>query len=90
MLVMSLFRQEKILTQICGNNFMVLKSAPPLIAEEKQIEQFVKSLTTVFDDMHRSGGFWTESLALARRAMNVWLVLTAADCRGRASHGRNG
>ncbi|MGB8886747.1 MAG: aspartate aminotransferase family protein [Candidatus Korobacteraceae bacterium] len=71
MLVMKLFRQEKILTQICGNNFMVLKSAPPLVAEEKQIEQFVKSLTTVVDDMHSSAGFWTESLSLARRAMHV-------------------
>ena len=71
MLVMKLFRQQKILTQICGNNFMVLKSAPPLIADETQIEQFVTSLTTVVDDMHRSAGFWTESLSLARRAMNI-------------------
>ena len=71
MLVMKLFRQEKILTQICGNNFMVLKSAPPLIANERQIDRFVESLTTVVDDMHRSTGFWTESLALARRAMNI-------------------
>jgi ornithine--oxo-acid transaminase len=71
MLVMKMFRQEKILTQICGNNFMVLKSAPPLIADEKQIDQFVESLTTVVDDMHSSTGFWTESLSLARRAMNV-------------------
>ena len=71
MLVMKLFRQQKILTQICGNNFMVLKSAPPLIVDETQIEQFVTSLTTVVDDMHRSAGFWTESLSLARRAMNI-------------------
>ncbi len=71
MLVMKLFRQEKILTQICGNNFMVLKSAPPLIANEGQIDRFVESLTAVVDDMHRSTGFWTESLALARRAMNI-------------------
>ena len=71
MLVMKLFRQQKILTQICGNNFMVLKSAPPLIVNETQIEQFVTSLTTVVDDMHRSAGFWTESLSLARRAMNI-------------------
>ncbi len=71
MLVMKLFRQERILTQICGNNFMVLKSVPPLIAGESQIEQFVSCLTTVVDDMHRSAGFWTESLALARRAMNI-------------------
>ena len=71
MLVMKLFRQEKILTQICGNNFMVLKSAPPLIAGEKHIDQFVQSLTAVVDDMHHSTAFWTESLSLARRAMNV-------------------
>jgi ornithine--oxo-acid transaminase len=71
MLVMRLFRQQKVMTQICGNNFMVLKSAPPLIADEDQIEQFVQALTTVVDDMHRSTGFWTESLALARRAMNI-------------------
>jgi ornithine--oxo-acid transaminase len=71
MLVMRLFRQQKVLTQICGNNFMVLKSAPPLIADEDQIEQFVQALTTVVDDMHRSTGFWTESLGLARRAMNI-------------------
>ena len=36
MLVMRLFRRHKILTQICGNNFMVLKSAPPLIADENR------------------------------------------------------
>ena len=71
MLVMRMFRQEKILTQICGNNFMVLKSAPPLIAEEAHIERFVNALTTVVDDMHNSTAFWTESLGLARRAMNV-------------------
>ena len=71
MLVMRMFRQQKILTQICGNNFMVLKSAPPLIADEKQIEQFVTALATVVDDMHNSTAFWTESLGLARRAMNI-------------------
>ena len=71
MLVMRMFRQQKILTQICGNNFMVLKSAPPLVAREAQIEEFVQALTTVVDDMHRSTGFWTESLALGRRAMNI-------------------
>jgi ornithine--oxo-acid transaminase len=71
MLVMRLFRQEKILTQICGNNFMVLKSAPPLIAKEEHVERFVSALTAVVDDMHNSTAFWTESLGLARRAMNL-------------------
>jgi ornithine--oxo-acid transaminase len=71
MLVMRMFRQQKIRTQICGNNFMVLKSAPPLIAEEAHIEQFVAALTTVVDEMHNSTAFRTESMGLARRAMNV-------------------
>src|SRR5882724_4202251 len=30
-LVMRLFRDKNVLTQICGNNFMVLKAAPPLV-----------------------------------------------------------
>jgi len=71
MLVMRLFRQHNVLTQICGNNFMVLKSAPPLIAQEAHIERFVSALTTVVDDMHNSTAFWTESLGLARRAMDI-------------------
>jgi ornithine--oxo-acid transaminase len=29
-IVMRMFREKNILTQICGNNFMVLKAAPPL------------------------------------------------------------
>ena len=34
-LVMRLFRERNILTQICGNNFMVLKVAPPLMVGEE-------------------------------------------------------
>ncbi len=71
MLVMRLFRQEKILTQMCGNNFMVLKTAPPLIANEEQIHSFVNSAERVVSEMHNSSSFWTESLGLARRAVNI-------------------
>ena len=31
---MRLFQDCNILTQICGNNFMVLKAAPPLVVSE--------------------------------------------------------
>ena len=41
MLVMNLFRDKGILTQICGNNFHVLKVAPPLVVDEGQIDEFV-------------------------------------------------
>ena len=71
MLVMGLFRRERVLTQICGNNFMVLKSTPPLVAEEQQIEEFVESLGRVVAEAHNSTAFWSNALALARRAINV-------------------
>jgi ornithine--oxo-acid transaminase len=71
MLVMRLFRREKILTQVCGNNFMVLKSAPPLVAAEEHIARFVDAMERVVSDMHNSTAFWTEALGLARRTMEV-------------------
>src|ERR1700676_1373748 len=70
MVVMRLFRDERILTQICGNNFMVLKAAPPLIVDESQIDEFVGAMTAVADLMHTSASFWTEALGLARRVVN--------------------
>ena len=66
MLVMKLFRHERILTQICGNNFMVLKSAPPLVAKEQHIEGFVESVRRVVAEVHDSTAFWSDGLRLAR------------------------
>jgi ornithine--oxo-acid transaminase len=71
MLVMRLFRREKVLTQICGNNFMVLKSAPPLVVRESQLEEFVEAVGQVVADFHDSTGFWTDALALGRRTMDI-------------------
>jgi ornithine--oxo-acid transaminase len=71
MLVMRLFREQRILTQICGNNFMVLKAAPPLVVSEQQIERFVGAVQREVEVIHASCTFWTDALALARRALNV-------------------
>jgi len=71
MLVMRLFRREKVLTQVCGNNFMVLKSAPPLVVSEEQVEEFVAAAGQVVADVHESTAFWTDALALGRRAMDI-------------------
>jgi len=71
MLVMRLFRNENLLTQICGNNFMVLKVAPPLTVSEKQIEEIVDAIDNVVDDIHTSSAFWTDALGLARRALKT-------------------
>ena len=66
--VMRLFRQG-CLTQMCGNNFMVLKVAPPLIVKEREIDEFVRAVADVVEMMHSSSTFWSEALGLARRAV---------------------
>ncbi|MCU1339584.1 MAG: aminotransferase [Bryobacterales bacterium] len=70
-LVMRLFRDKGILTQICGNNFMVLKVAPPLVVSDEQIEYFVNAINDVVSLVHSSNAFWSEALGLARRVMSV-------------------
>jgi ornithine--oxo-acid transaminase len=70
-LVMRLFRDKAIYSQICGNNFMVLKVAPALVINETQLDQFVDAIESVVDLMHASTGFWTEALGMARRVINV-------------------
>ncbi|HEY2017977.1 MAG TPA: aspartate aminotransferase family protein [Bryobacteraceae bacterium] len=70
-LVMRMFRDHGILTQICGNNFNVLKVAPPLVVNRGQIEEFVSAIRKVVEEVHSSATFWSDALGLARRAVNV-------------------
>ena len=70
-LVMRLFRDGAIYSQICGNNFMVLKVAPALVINEPQLDRFVDAIESTVDLMHTSGAFWTEALGMARRVINV-------------------
>jgi len=69
--VMRMFRDKGMLAQICGNNFMVLKVAPPLVVTEDEINEFVAAIRSVVDVMHSSPSFWTEALGLAKRAVNI-------------------
>jgi ornithine--oxo-acid transaminase len=70
-LVMRLFRDHGMLAQICGNHFMVLKVAPPLVVEDRHLDEFVRAVTAVVDQMHSSASYWSEALGLARRAVNI-------------------
>ena len=70
-LVMRLFRDKGILTQICGNNFMVLKVAPPLVVTESQLQEFVEAVRDVVDLMHNSSTFWSEALGLVRSVVDL-------------------
>jgi len=67
-LVMRLF-QRGVLCQICGNNFMVLKVAPPLTVTDEQIDKAVFAIREVVSEMHSSPGFWAEALGLAKRVL---------------------
>lgn len=69
--VMRLFRDHGFLTQICGNNFMVLKAAPPLVVEEREIDSFTGALRNVVELMHTSSAFWSEALGMAARVMGI-------------------
>jgi ornithine--oxo-acid transaminase len=69
--VMRMFRDHGILTQICGNNFTVLKVAPPLVVAEDEIGEFVVAIRAVVELMHSSALFWTDALGLAKRALNI-------------------
>jgi ornithine--oxo-acid transaminase len=70
-LVMRLFRDHGMLTQICGNQFLVLKVTPPLVVTEQQIEEFVAAIRAVMELAHSSALFWSEALGMARRATNI-------------------
>jgi ornithine--oxo-acid transaminase len=67
--VMRLFRDHQILSQICGNNFMVLKVAPPLVVEDAQLARYVEAIGKVVDLMHSSASFWSEALQMAGRVI---------------------
>lgn len=71
MVVMRLFNEMGVLTQMCGNNFLVLKIAPPLVATEEQIEEAVSAVREVVEMIHSSMTFWTDALAMAGRVLNI-------------------
>jgi ornithine--oxo-acid transaminase len=69
--VMRMFREKGMLTQICGNNFMVLKAAPPLTATSEQLDEFVRAIRDVIEMAQTSPAFWTEALGMVRRSVNI-------------------
>jgi len=71
MVVMRMFRDKNILTQVCGNNFMVLKVAPPLVVNVEQCDEFVDAVSDVVEAVHSSSAFWSDALGLAGRALSI-------------------
>lgn len=71
MIVRRLFHDHRILSQICGNNFMVLKVAPPLVVNKTELDTYVDAITSVVDALHSSSAFWSDALDLGRRAFRL-------------------
>jgi len=71
MLVMRMYREHGILTQICGNNFLVLKAAPPLNSSPESLVSFVTAIRSVMEYVHSSRTFWADALSLAARAVRI-------------------
>jgi ornithine--oxo-acid transaminase len=71
MIVRRLFNDHRILSQVCGNNFMVLKVAPPLVITTEQIDVYVDAITSVVDALHSSAAYWSDALDLGRRVFRV-------------------
>jgi ornithine--oxo-acid transaminase len=67
--VMRLFRDHGILSQVCGNDFMVLKISPPLVIDEALLDRFVPAVEQVVELMHTSSSFWSEALGIAQRVV---------------------
>jgi ornithine--oxo-acid transaminase len=71
MLVMRLFQHHNILCQMCGNNFMVLKIAPPLVITDSQINQYLDAIESLMETVHSSANFWSDAIQLAQRAIRI-------------------
>jgi len=71
MLVRRLFHEHQILSQVCGNNFMVLKVAPPLVVTEAQIDSYLDAISSVVETLHSSSAVWSDALELGRRAIRL-------------------
>lgn len=71
MIVRRLFHEHQILSQICGNNFMVLKVAPPLVVTDAQIDAYVEAISSVVEALHSSSAFWSDALELGQRAIRL-------------------
>lgn len=69
MIVKLLFQEVRILSQMAGNNYMVIKSLPPLTVSEAQILKYAAGLERVCELMHNDKTkFWSQGIIIASKA----------------------
>ncbi|MEW6324947.1 MAG: aspartate aminotransferase family protein [Nitrospirota bacterium] len=71
MIVMPLYSEHRILTEIAGANVEVIKLIPPLPISEAQVDRFVGALASVLKEAQRfPGGLWDTGMKLAKQAIS--------------------
>lgn len=69
MIIRTLFREEGILCQMAGSQYMVIKSMPPLVVTDDQIEQYAAGLENVVDMIiNDKTRFWKQGLEVGAKA----------------------
>jgi acetylornithine/succinyldiaminopimelate/putrescine aminotransferase len=72
MVIVPLFRDHGILTQVAGDHQNVLKILPPLITTDEQAEEFVDAIDAVLGELERSVGLlWGVGSSLALPALRA-------------------
>ena len=72
MLVMSLFSDHRIFTEVAGADMEVIKLIPPLVISEAEVDRFVDALAAVLREAaHFPGGIWNAGMRLVKQAMTA-------------------
>lgn len=72
MVVMPLFSDHRILTQVAGHNVTIIKLLPPLMIGRDEVDYFLTSFEDVMKGCHRfPGGAWKVGKKLAAQAITA-------------------
>ncbi|MCB0320133.1 MAG: aminotransferase class III-fold pyridoxal phosphate-dependent enzyme, partial [Bdellovibrionales bacterium] len=69
MVVRTLFNEHHVLCQMAGNEYSVIKSMPPLIISEAQLDRYVDAFESVVKTIiNEKTKFWPQGLDIAAKA----------------------
>lgn len=72
MIVVPLFTDHRILTQVAGHNTATVKLLPPLMINEQDVNYFLEAFEKVTASCHRfPGGAWKVATKLAKQALRA-------------------
>jgi ornithine--oxo-acid transaminase len=71
LVIVPLFREHRILTQVAGHHMNIVKALPPLITPESEIERFARALESVLEVVERRflRSYLSLGLELGRRTL---------------------